>query len=309
MILVRLQGGLGNQMFQYAAALRLARRHGVPLKADLSALLDRTPSDKLVFREYDLSLFEPGLPTATPQEIRRFRRLLEPAGRSFLEKVADRFSTRVHFREESLAFDPRVLELPGDTYLEGYFQHARYFADVEALIRERFRLAPDERSLPAATRQLADEIRAASSICIHVRRGDYVTLANVNEVHGVCSMDYFRQGLQRLRAAGADGPAWVFSDDPDWCREHFAGLPGVRVVGSEHAGPRAGTHFWLMGRCHHFLISNSTFGWWAAWLGDRPGKQVIRPARWFQAPGLREVDICPPEWGRLELAQPAEPCP
>ena len=296
MIIVKLQGGLGNQMFQYAAALRLARKHGVELKLDLTFLLDRTPSDRLVFREYDLSIFKVREKAATTAEVRRFRRLLEADGRSFMERVSDRFSKRVCFKEESLAFDSRVLGLPGDTYLEGYFQHERYFADIEPLVRERFRLTPEEAALPAATRGLADEIRGANSICIHVRRGDYVALANVNRVHGVCSLDYFRRGLAEVRARGGDGKAFVFSDDVEWCRKSFAGIAGVNVVGDEHAGPRGATHLWLMMLCNHFVISNSTFGWWAAWLAERPGKRVVRPALWFVAPKLREVDICPPEW-------------
>ena len=120
MIVVQLQGGLGNQMFQYAAGLRLAIKHRQMLKWDLTALLDRSPRPDFVYREYDLKMFNLPNSPASKAELRKFRRICEPGTRSILERIADKVTRRCYFREQTLFFDSNVLELPNDTYLEGY---------------------------------------------------------------------------------------------------------------------------------------------------------------------------------------------
>jgi len=296
MVMVRLMGGLGNQMFQYAVALRLATKRKTVLRLDLTFLLDRAPRGNFVFRDFDLAIFNVPEKAASAREVRRFRRNAEPIGRSLREWVADKLVKKRFFLEESLRFDPRVLDLPRETYLEGYFQNQAYFADIEQVVRSRFRLAPNEAELPAATRGLAEEIRAGDGICLHVRRGDYVTNPESNRILGVCSLGYYLRGLEKLNTLGATGKVFVFSDDEAWCHENFGGMSGATVVEHSHAGPRSSTHLWLMTLCRHFVIPNSSFGWWAAWLSQSPKKIVVRPSRWFQKRGWWDVDVCPPEW-------------
>jgi len=122
----------------------------------------------------------------------------------------------------------------------------------------------------------------------------------VNRIHGICSLDYYRRGIAELRARGATGNIFVFSDDAEWCRKNFGGIVGIHVVEEKHAGPHNSTHLWLMTLCKSFVISNSSFGWWAAWLCSRPDKTVVRPDRWFNKPSGENPDICPPNW--IELA-------
>jgi hypothetical protein len=296
MIMARLMGGLGNQMFQYAAGLRLAMRHKTTLKLDLTFLLDRTPRENFTYREFDLAIFNLPAEITSPAEVRRFRRLAEPVSWSVLKWAANKLTKRHYYLERSPAFDARVLDLPDETYLEGYFQNERYFADIEVEIRKSFGLTPDESKLPADTRRLADEIRTCDAICLHVRRGDYVAIPVVTRHHGVCGLDYYERGLSKLRSMGAVGRVFVFSDDVVWCRENFKEADGFTVVGNEHAGRRASTHLWLMTLCRHFLISNSSFAWWAAWLGGSANKSVVRPFPWFQAPEVRDANICLPGW-------------
>jgi hypothetical protein len=299
MIVVRLMGGLGNQMFQYAAGLRLAHRHQTELKLDLSFLMDRTPYENFTYRDFDLVVFNFPISRASEEEVRQFRRLRESGSRNFLRRIANKMTRRHYYFEHHLAFDSRVLELPDQTYLEGYFQNENYFSDLEQMVRQRFRLAPDEPKLPAATRRLADEIRTNDVVCLHVRRADYVTNPVVNRCLGVCSLDYYERGLAKLRSLGVSGKIFVFSDDEDWCRENFIDASQFEIVGNEHAGPRASTHLWLMTLCRYFLIPNSSFSWWAAWLSDRPGKVVVRPSQWLQARESIDVDICPLPWIKI----------
>lgn len=296
MIMVRLMGGLGNQMFQYAAGLQLATLRKTILKLDPTFLLDRMPRENFTYRDFDLEIFDLQPEIASPAEVRRFRRLAEPASRSVLERVADKLARRHYYLESSPAFDAGVLELPDETYLEGYFQNERYFADIGVEIRKRFRLAPDESKLPAGTRRLADDIRSNQGICLHVRRGDYASNPVSFQHHGLCSLEYYQNGLKELRARGATGPVFIFSDDVKWCRDNFKESDKFVVVGDEHAGPCSSLHFWLMTLCQSFVIANSSFSWWAAWLGENPNKIVVRPSQWIQASEFRDADICPPSW-------------
>jgi hypothetical protein len=205
MIVVRLMGGLGNQMFQYAAGLRLAHRHRTELKLDLSFLMDRSPRENFAYRDFDLVVFNLPITTASPEEVRQFRCLRQPGSRNRLRRIANKLRRRHYYVEKHLRFDPRVLELPNETYLEGYFQNENYFSDIEPIIRQRFRLAPDESKLPAATRSIADEIRVDDSLCLHVRRADYVTNPLSTEFMGSVHWTITREGWQSCVRLGLAG--------------------------------------------------------------------------------------------------------
>lgn len=294
MIVTRLKGGLGNQMFQYAAGYALARRHGVELKLDLSFLENRDPAANYIKREHDLVIFNLGTPAASPAELYRFHRK-NPAGTySFRERLSDWLTHRTSYFTHHPGFDPKVLDLPRESHLEGYFQDARYFAGCEDDIRRGFILSPV--SLPENTRSLAEDIRSSSSVCLNVRRGDYVTNPETTQFHGVMPLEYFQRGLAQLEERGLRGKIFIFSDDLEWCRASFSHLENATLVGHEHAGPRFSTYLWLMTLCRHFLIPNSSFAWWAAWLGAHPEKTVVRPAHWFNAKEVRDVNPCPDSW-------------
>jgi hypothetical protein len=299
MIIVRLAGGLGNQMFQYAAGLRLATVRSTVLKVDLSFLMDRTPNPDYVFRDYDLDIFKLDIPRASQAEIALFRPIGNAAKRTFLARVTGKIIGRRYYVEPMGSFDPRVLTLGRNTYLEGFFQDSRYFIGIDPEIRRRFHLSPDESQLPSATRQLANEIRRDQCICLNVRRGDYVTNANANRHHGVCTIEYYMRALTELRNRGARGRVMVFSDDVPWCRENFRDLDVFTIVDEQHNGERFATKFWLMTLCHDFVIPNSSFAFWAAWLSENKSKRVARPAQWALAPEVAHQDICPPEWVKV----------
>lgn len=299
MIIVRLQGGLGNQMFQYAAGLRLAMNNRTELKLDLQTLLDRKPRENLMFRDYDLDLFQIPEPKATPAETRKFLRITDPGARSFSERIEDKLVRRYLFQEQTFHFDPQVMRLPARTYLDGYFQNEKYFADIESTVRERFQFPFAARELPDHTRTLVERIQATNSVCVNVRRGDYVSNPISAQYHGVCGIDYFANAAAWFGERLPTPSFFVFSDDPDWCRDNLK-LPGeTSFVGSEYNGPRFFNKFWLMSQCKHFIIPNSSFGWWAAWLANHPVKQVLRPSNWFRAPEVRDVDICPSSWVKI----------
>lgn len=304
MIIVRLMGGLGNQMFQYAAGINLASAHRTHLKLDHSFLEDRTPRVNFMPREYSLHLVGVTEERATPAEVRRFRQHVEPQPRTWMDKLRDRFQP-VHFHMEPAppAWQQGFSRLPDNSYLEGYFQDERYFGACAGLLREQFRRGLQSLPHNAEALALAQQISAQPSIALHVRRGDYIHIGPTHAFHGVPSIGYYARGLATLRQAGVTGPVYVFSDDVAWCRESLGSLGELHHVPEHLGGPSGTTHLHLMSLCQHFVIANSTFAWWAAWLAEEAeprAKKIIRPAAWFRAAEFRHVHPCPPSWIALE---------
>lgn len=290
MIVSRLQGGLGNQMFQYAAGRALALRVGAELKLDVASY------ERSTLRSYALGPFpiragiagrcEVERLTRTPRPVRIARRLL---GR-------ERRPPRTHVREPDLTFHPEILDLPDGVYLDGYWQSEHYFADAADVIRAELR--PPE---PATGRgrELAAAIdNAADSISLHVRRGDYVSSPVARETLGPCSVDYYRRAVERLAERLAEPAVFVFSDEPEWARTNLE-LPVPATVVDHDGGGSAQEDLALMSRCRHHVIANSSFSWWGAWLGQRTGGTVIAPARWFAREDLSSRDLVPERWLRL----------
>lgn len=272
-VTVAISGGLGNQMFQYAAARALALRSGAEVRLDLSFYHKRR------HRQFELNAF----PIVATEA--------EAARAGFWARVAGSRPTP-RYRESGHRFDPTLLERALPIVLEGYFQSARYFeGSAEAIRRE---LAPpaaqDSESLA-----IAQAMRDANSASLHVRRGDYVSNARANATHGTCSVDYYRRAMEQLPG---NGPVFVFSDDIDWAQ---ANLPDVRrLVFVGKTAPRSGlADLWLMTLAQHHIVANSSFSWWGAWLAEPGHGTTFAPARWFADTTLDDTDMVPPEWIRV----------
>jgi hypothetical protein len=291
-IISRLEGGLGNQLFQYAAALRLATARNTRLKLDLSKLDDSRASTP---RSYELGVFAVTAELASLDEVKAFT---SKRGSGLLERLADRLfrgSDPPPSLERAFHFDPRVHTLPDGVYLRGYWQSERYFADVADRVRKEFswRQKPEGKNA-----EMSAEISACNAVSLHVRRGDYVTDPAAHAVHGTCSIDYYRHAVDYL-ASKIDNPTFfLFSDDPDWVREHLELRVPVQLV--DHNGPDACSEdLRLMSRCAHHIIANSTFSWWGAWLNSSPDKIVVAPKQWFADDSLDTSDLLPASWVKL----------
>jgi hypothetical protein len=290
MIVVRLMGGLGNQMFQYATARRLAHRVKAPLKFDMSFF---PAQQKRRFRlDKWRTLGEP----ASEREIARFY----PTSRKVQIRTA--IACAIRFRptprllvEQGARFDPQVLAARDEAYLDGYWQSEKYFADIAALLREEFtpRLEPG-----AEAARLAAEMAATTAVSVHVRRGDYVSEERTAQFHPVCSLDYYRDAIARITVRVPAPHFFVFSDEPAWAREHLRFDHPATYVSQSHEDADI-EELWLMSRCQHHIVANSSFSWWGAWLNARPGRQVLAPRHWFKTPQDETSDICPPDWELL----------
>lgn len=294
MIIVRLNGGLGNQMFQYV----LGRRLALERKCDLA--LDIASCQRRADRPFLLDRFNIVARLATPQEVMQatYQRVSWPTiGWHFL-----RTGKLVHFRraaswvreEDPAHFDNRILALDQKgLYLDGYWQSERYFDTIAEVVRRDLTLT-DPLS-PAA----ADMARQLSSmpeaVAVHIRRGDYLANPRATAVHGICPLEYYTTAAHLLAQKLAAPNFLVFSDDPEWCKEHFKPPYAFKVIsGYACAGPQE--ELVVMSHCAHFIIANSTFSWWGAWLSARTPKLVIAPRRWL---AQSEIDIStrhPADW-------------
>lgn len=285
MIIVKLQGGLGNQLFQFAAGLALARRHSTTLKIDTS-FLNADPAGHYTKRYLELNVFDIALEEATEEDLRRFPLQENRYIRKLKEWLPVSFDTHV-FNERGHHYNTYFSRLPANTYLNGYWQSERYFKNCSTELRTLLRFKPGYVLCEA---ELERRIINTNSVSVHVRRGDYVSLSAANSFHGVCGPDYYRKAMALFPA---DTTFYVFSDDLEWCRENLHSGYCMEFIET----PNAYTDFYLMSQCRHHIIANSSFSWWAAWLHNDDKKQVIAPRRWFASAAT--PDIYPDNWVRL----------
>ena len=247
MIIVKLMGGLGNQMFQYAAACSLAKRLSAPLSADLDFLLDRTPRPNFTFRNYDLDIFGIRMTAASKEEVRPYLY----KGRTRAERLCRKlfvWPKRIHYLEPHFHFDRRFLSIKspwrGGIYLDGYWQSPDYFRSFENELRQAFSFPTP---IPAASQQLLEKIKSTESVMITARRTDYLG----NQLLGVCTMKYFQAAMANLASRIKQPHFFVFSDDIEWCRANFGPSDKFTIVGHEHAGPKFANYLQLMTACRH----------------------------------------------------------
>jgi hypothetical protein len=292
MIIVKLMGGMGNQMFQYAFGRYLSHKHRTELKLDLSFLQERPKTGNRVIRNYDLDIFKIRENFATPAEVRRFTR---PTGNRYLDKAINKAwgQKRGYLIERDMHFSPKMFEAPDDVYLEGYWQSEKYFEPIKDIIREEFTVK--EPLGPEAEKMLC-RIRDGNSVCVNIRRGDFVT----NPTHSVCGLGYYTAAEKLLLEKQDNLRFFVFSDEIDWCRDHLKFSVPATFVTHIYAGKKFQDYFRLMSQCDHFIIPNSSFAWWATYLNKKEGKVVIAPKRWLNLPGFTTDDILPLHWNRID---------
>jgi len=296
MIVVRLTGGLGNQMFQYAAARRLAHVTGQQLKLDCHWFSWQSPEKTP--RNYELGVFDLKVEVATAAESRRLRGLDTsrwPKVLRHLLDVAGHKAPASYVKELKFKFEPNIRYLNGDTYLDGYWQSEKYFIDAEQIIRSDFRMKTEPQGKNA---NVLAEIRSCESVSIHFRRGDYVTNLQNAARHGILPLGYYQDALDILRRQIHQPHLFVFSDDLQWVKKNLkTDLPLLFVEGN---GPdKSAEDLRLMSACRHHIIANSSFSWWGAWLGSNADKIVLTPQAWFFDQQQDTSDLIPSEWLRV----------
>ncbi len=309
MIITQLTGGLGNQMFQYAAGLALAERRRTVLKLDVSWFGEDPRYE--AHNRYALSCLNITEQFATDDELRRF--FGEPLSRTERWSVSVARALRLYgyvrrhtpsglvHEAKTFAYYPELLEQPDGCYLKGLFQSERFFESVSGMIRAQF----SSRYPPAAqVVELAKRITGGPSAALHFRRGDYVRNPEFTRIIGVVGLDYYMSAVRLLRERSPEAVLYIFSDDIEAVAKEFK-PPGphefVRIGKLSNAYDK----IHLMSLCEHIAIANSTFSWWAAWLNLNPGKLVIAPEPWLLDSTLDQRDVIPSAWIRLPRSSAA----
>ena len=292
-IIAQLQGGLGNQLFQYAAARSLALRHQAPLLLDQSWFArtydDVTPRDPLLsLLQIKGSLITQEPAISRPKRIRRIaQRLLPISPYVYLESAPYRYDPSLErvslFRRQNL-------------YLMGYWQSYRYFESIRTTlqreIKPRSQLDPHYQSY-------LEQIQLGNAALVHVRRGDYVHLASAAKVHGFLGLDYYQRGMDTLLARNPNLRFFVFSDDLAWSQENLPHQNNITFITSLARSDAVIQELELMTHCDHFLIANSSLSWWAGWLAKNESSPVFCPRQWTTDSNIAWDDLLPPHWQRI----------
>lgn len=268
-------------MFQYAIGRVLALKNNTVLKLDIADTFVNAD------RPYRLDVFSISATPASPQDTAAFtgwRKILSLLWGS---------GGAAYIRERSMQFDPTALQATGTAYLDGYWQSERYFKKNAHIIREDFTVRAKPTGL---NKSLLQQIASTQAVCLHVRRGDYVESKIASLSHGTCSLDYYQQAIKLIAQKVLEPHFFVFSDDPAWVKKNLQIGHSTTHVSHNQNAPEEDLR--LMSRCQHFIIANSTFSWWGAWLADNPKKIVIAPKQWFRTL-YDDRDLVPKEWVRL----------
>jgi hypothetical protein len=287
MVIVQLIGGLGNQLFQYALARRIAHMHNVPLKLDLYGF------ESYKLHKYSLQHFNIREDFASPDEIARFK---NKSG--VLARLATKFKpyyecSVVH--ERFFHFDSNMLKVSKNVYLEGYWQSEKYFKDIEDIIRREFIV---KHKIDAENEQIAKHISSVRAISLHIRRGDYVSNTATNQIHGTCSLEYYHQAIDIIIKKVDKPYFFVFSDNSEWAKKNIIIDYPITFVDHNNADKNY-EDMRLMSLCKHHIIANSSFSWWGAWLCTNPDKIIIAPRKWFNNQDINTTDLIPEKWIKI----------
>jgi hypothetical protein len=258
LVISKITGGLGNQMFQYAIAKSIARRNNDNFTLDTSFYPKQT------LRKYELNLFN----------IEKFLPKSENIIYKSLKKI--RLNSRNYYVEKNISeYDDNVFKYKKNIFLDGYWQNEKYFKDIKDEIIKDFTktYATDNES-----KLYLKQIINLNSVSIHVRRGDYINDHQVNKNHGICDLEYYKKTIEYLNSNFNNLTYIIFSDDMDWCKDNFNFLADKIFIDNTKT---ALDDLELMKNCKHNIIANSTFSWWGAWLNENQNKIVIAPKRWF----------------------------
>lgn len=287
MIVVRLQGGLGNQMFQYAFGKALEKL------GDETVLFEATSFADDCLRDLALRVWRVDLPLLVEDELVRMPRRY--GGQGYLSLLSCRAPLN-KISERPLGFHPRYLRPRKYSLMAGYWQDERFFAAAADEVRAHFRPAD---SVTKETADVVRRIESTNAVAVHVRRTDYIGHPTLQ----VCDEQHQSRCLDQLLSEVTGVTAFVFSDDLKWCRQHLRPACPTHYVGHT-TGATAHEDLWMMSRCRHHVIPNSSFSWWSAYLKEDPSGQTFAPATWYTDPTYLGHNVAPARWrkvpGRVE---------
>jgi hypothetical protein len=282
MIVNRITGGLGNQMFEYAFGHYLARKHKT------EHVLDVSPFDQDMLREFVLDRFNISARIATRGELRNFSRRSGLRGR--LGRLAGRPPLAV-VKEAVYGFKPEYMDAGPDTYLDGFWQSEKHFPGMIVELQHEFQPVVD---MSDETFDVARQMASTESACIHVRRTDYLQVWYTT----VCSQTYYERSVEYLLSRHEGLRLFVFSDDIAWCQQALR-FPCPTTFVDHNDCSTGHEDLWLMTQCRHHVVANSTFSWWGARLGFDSTGETLAPDPWLSHSDVDSSHIVPPGWIKI----------
>jgi hypothetical protein len=288
-----LQGGLGNQMFQYAIARALSEHY------QSSFLLDRSwfdlPQIETTPRPYQLEFLkiqEVGQNTVGfPKRPKRLKRLLQ----QFLS-----FGPIVYYQGNAFEYDAELLNLDGlgqrDLFLFGYWQAFPYLEPIKMILQQEFKT---QQPISAHYQSYLKQIGSSESVMLHIRRGDYVNSPSAAKFHGALTLSYYQQAIEKLLLNKPNAHFFIFSDDLPWAKEALPKDLQITFVENALQADAAAQELQLMYACKHHIIANSSLSWWGAWLKQDCGGFVFAPNRWISDSSLDLSTLLPAHWQKI----------
>jgi len=294
MTIIKLKGGLGNQLFQYAYGRLIAARRGEGLKLDKDIL-----GAKKARRAYGLDNFNIQAVLATPEEIKAAK---YPLGN--FSRIWRLIKAKV-FRIHHIGYECRMLK-PYSKYLDGYFQSYKYLDLQRAQLLKEISLKED---LSLKYGALISEMAASGSVAVHIRRGDYISDSKTKAAHFICDLAYYERAMEMMKKKINESREniseenilvpifYIFSDDISWAKENLK--VSEKLVFVSNPELKDYEELMLMSGCQNNIIANSSFSFWSAWLNQNPNKIVIGPKKWNNKYPAAYRDLMPKEWIKI----------
>ena len=277
--IVKLNGGLGNQMFQYAFAYATSRRFHLETFFDFSFFEDVKLVDSVTNRDFELHSFNIECKEVSKEDLKKviFSKKQSKLKIFLWKKLnVNAFipSGNNYIQKDAYEFDNMLLKVPF-AYYNGYFQNEKYFKDYRSELVECFSLKDE---LDEKNKKAFEEIKNTNSVSLHVRRGDYVNLESAKKIHGICLLDYYEKAIGHICKNVQDPHFYIFSDDIEWVKENIKIDAPVKII--DFNLQKGWLDLNLMKNCKHNIIANSSFSWWGAWLNQNEEKIVVCPKKW-----------------------------
>lgn len=287
-----MNGGLGNQMFQYALGRSLAIKNNTVLKLEISEL------EVLKDRKYLLDNFNIKAEMATSEEVMSFTN--SNSLRNLIFKFQNKLFSKKYYEkpiviEQYYHFDENILRVHNNSFLKGYWQCERYFLEYKDQIQSDFTVKNKPNEVNA---KMIEKIQKCNAVSLHVRRGDYVSNKSTNVYHGTCSIEYYRKCIDYINKKVNNPVFFVFSDDYEWTKRELP-IKGEVYYMEHNSTETPYEDIRLMYNCKHFIIANSSLSWWGAWLGRNKDKIVLAPQKWFNNSENNTKDILPKSWIKI----------
>jgi hypothetical protein len=296
MIVVKLISGLGNQLFQYTIGRQLSIKHNVPLKLDTSFFSGQS------LRSYKLDNYNIKAQIASSEDVDKLLYWEKRSG--FISKVykkAERIipkNKRPYFKEmEWWVYDPALLTVSSNVYLDGYWQNHKYFENINRKIFDELTLIEEDAAVSAIEKNIVGN---HSSVSIHIRRGDYITNTEAFNLMGVLPLSYYLKAIDLINSKLNNPSYYIFSDDLNWAKDNLKINRSVTYIDLEAGSKYDYVELDLMSKCYHNIIANSTFSWWGAFLNRNPEKIVVSPTNWVIRPEINaRIQLQFPSWIKM----------